>query len=81
MRAKKQRKDGYRGRWTVTGINRLTREREAITLPCQRDIAQNIYDRERKKPAHKRVYTHLKLECARGGGQRYSVRLIQIAGL
>ena len=68
MRAKKQRKDGYRGRWTVTGINRLTREREAITLPCQRDIAQNIYDRERKKPAHKRVYTHLKLECARGGG-------------
>ncbi len=80
MRAKKQRKDGYRGRWTVTGINRLTREREAITLPCQRDIAQNIYDRERKKPAHKRVYTHLKLECARGG-QRYSVRLIQIAGL
>ena len=72
MRAKKQRKDGYRGRWTVTGINRLTREREAITLPCQRDIAQNIYDRERKKPAHKRVYTHLKLECARGGATLFS---------
>ena len=45
MRAKKQRTDGYRGRWLVTGISRLTREREAITLPCQRDIAQNIYDR------------------------------------
>lgn len=81
MRAKKQRTDGYRGRWLVTGISRLTREREAITLPCQRDIAQNIYDRERKKPANKRVYTYLKLERAQGGRQRYSVRLIQIAGL
>lgn len=68
MRAKKQRTDGYRSRWLVTGISRLTREREAITLPCQRDIAQNIFDRERKKPANKRVYTHLKLERAQGGG-------------
>lgn len=67
MRAKKQRTDGYRGRWLVTGISRLTREREAITLPCKRDIAQNIYNRERKKPANKRVYTHLKLERAQGG--------------
>ena len=72
MRAKKQRTDGYRGRWLVTGISRLTREREAITLPCQRDIAQNIYDRERKKPANKRVYTHLKLERARGAATLFS---------
>ena len=77
MRAKKQRTDGYRGRWLVTGISRLTREREAITLPCQRDIAQNIYDRERKKPANKRVYTHLKLERARGGGNAIQLDLFK----
>ena len=67
-RSKKQRTDGYRGRWTVTGINRLTQERESITMPCQKEQAQAILDRETAKRASKRSYIRLKLERARGGG-------------
>lgn len=58
----------YRGRWCVTGVNRLTRQREAITIECSHETASRIYEREARKPAHKRSYTNLKLEKA--GGQQ-----------
>ena len=81
QKRKKQRTDGYRGRWTITGINRLTKEREQITTPCQREQAQAILDRENAKRASKRSYTHLKLERAGGGCYRYSIRTIQMTWL
>ncbi len=81
-RAKKQHTDGYRGRWTVTGVNRLTGERESITLPCRKEQAESIFNRETAKRASKRSYIRLKLERARGGGcNGYSVRTFQITWL
>lgn len=59
---RKKEKDGYRGRWCVTGINRLTGEREAVTLPCQEEQARQIFEREKSKRARKRAYIYLKLE-------------------
>lgn len=79
MRKKNKRQtDGYRGRWTVTGVNRLTGERESITLPCRKETAEAIYNREITKRANKRSYIRLKLERARGGCNGYSVRIIQL---
>jgi hypothetical protein len=81
-RTKKQRTDGYRGRWTVTGVNRLTGERESITIPCQYEQANAIYEKTKAKRASQRSYIRVKLERAGGGGSyRYSVRTIQMTWL
>ena len=80
-RAKKQRTDGYRGRWTVTGVNRLTGERESITIPCQYEQANAIYEKTKAKRASQRSYIRVRLERARGGSYRYSVRTIQMTWL
>ena len=80
-KTKKQRTDGYRGRWTVTGVNRLTGERESITIPCQYEQANAIYERLKAKRASHAV-THTQSWNVRGGGNyRYSVRTIQMTWL
>ena len=48
--------------WCVTGINRLTRQREAVTPPCSRENAEKVYLRNAGKPARKRSYIYLKLQ-------------------
>lgn len=45
----------------ITGKNKLTRQRDVITVPCSLANAKAILQREKAKPAHKRSYTNLKL--------------------
>lgn len=49
--------------YVVTGISRLTGQRERITPPCFHATASTIRDREMRRPARKRVYLRLKIEA------------------
>lgn len=49
-------------RYIITGIGRLTREREAITVPCSLEKCKSILAREKKKPSRKRDYLYLRME-------------------
>ena len=46
--------------WQITGINRLTGEREPITRALTYDMAMDIMDRERGR--RRRAYLKLKAE-------------------
>ncbi len=48
--------------YIVTGISRLTGQRESITIPCFHWTAQSICEREMQKPARKRGYLRLRVE-------------------
>ena len=49
--------------YVVTGVSRLTGQRERITPPCFHATASTIRDREMRRPARKRVYLRLKIEA------------------
>lgn len=46
----------------VTAVNRLTRQREAVTLPCSKDKATKILKREQKKAPGRRSWIYPKVE-------------------
>ena len=48
--------------WCVTGVSRLTGERQAVTGACPKDIAQELCEKEKKIPSKKRVYTRLRVD-------------------
>ena len=48
--------------YVVTGISRLTGEREAVSRPKPPMEAMMLRNKWKKVPASKRVYTHLKVE-------------------
>ncbi len=48
--------------YVVTGISRLTGEREACSIPVHKPMANLLYERWKSKPARKRDYLRLKLE-------------------
>lgn len=49
-------------KFIITGISRLTRERETITVPCSSEKCSKILEREKKKPSRKRDYLYLRME-------------------
>lgn len=49
-------------RYQITGINRLTHQRETVTVPCSKANAVAILQREKRKSSAKRDYIYLKLE-------------------
>ena len=53
--------------YVVTGVSRLTGQRERITPPCFHATASAICDREMRRPARKRVYLRLKIEAVGSG--------------
>ena len=57
--------------YIVTGISRLTGQRESITIPCFRWTAQSICEREMQKPARKRDYLRLRVEILPEGNGLY----------
>lgn len=48
--------------YCITGINKLTRKREVVTVPCSLPNAVGILKREKAKAPHRRAYTHLKIQ-------------------
>jgi hypothetical protein len=48
--------------YCITGINKLTREREVVTVPCSLPTAIDILKREKGKPSHRQSYLKLKIE-------------------
>lgn len=46
----------------ITGISRLTGERESISMAVPKDLADNICSRFKKIPSKKRVYLRPKVE-------------------
>ena len=48
-------------KYCITGKNRITRQREVITIPCSLQNAVDILAREKKKPAKKRSYLDLRI--------------------
>ena len=69
-------------RYVITGINRLTREREDISRPFDAAKAEKIFDEERRKPSRRRTFIYLKLreypyreeslKCSGGGKSVHS---------
>lgn len=49
-------------RYQITGINKLTREREVVTVPCSKSMAEAILQREKRKSSRRRDYIHLKMQ-------------------
>ena len=49
-------------KWQITGISKLTRKREVISIPCSKANAVAIYQREKRKSPTSRDYVYLKLE-------------------
>ena len=49
-------------KYRITGINRLTGQREPVTPCISEDSAVRILERERKKAARERVYIRLRKE-------------------
>ena len=49
-------------RYQITGINKLTREREVVCVPCSTANAEMIFQREKMKSPRRRDYVYLKLE-------------------
>lgn len=47
--------------YCIVGKNRLTRERQILTVPCSLANAVAILKREKAKPPKKRDFTHLKI--------------------
>ena len=50
-------------RYCITGINRMTRQRDILTPPCSMEKAVKIMNRELCKPASKREYLYLRREA------------------
>lgn len=48
--------------YCITGISKLTRKREIITVPCSKVNADDILKREKRKPARRRGYVYLRME-------------------
>lgn len=48
--------------YCITGISKLTKEREVITIPCSLPNAVEILKREKAKPPKKRSYINLKIQ-------------------
>ena len=48
--------------YVVTGISRLTGEREAVSKPKPVMQAISLRNKWKRKPARKRAYLHLKVE-------------------
>jgi hypothetical protein len=57
-----------RNLYVVTGVSRLTGQREVLTPPCFYATAKEIRDGEMRKPARKRVYLRLEIDAAPLGG-------------
>lgn len=55
-------------KYHITGINRLTRQREAVTPPCSSGTADAILAREKEKPSRKRIFTYLRKETCPPNG-------------
>lgn len=47
--------------YSIVGRNRLTRQREVITVPCSLPNAVAILKREKAKPPRKRDFIHMKI--------------------
>lgn len=47
--------------YCITGVNRLTRERQVITTPCSLSNAISILKREKAKSPKKREWIRLKI--------------------
>ena len=51
-------------KYVITGVSRLSGEREAISGPCAKWKAQQLCLRHSSIPSKRRVYTRLKVEPA-----------------
>lgn len=49
-------------KYHITAINPLTRQREAVTLPCSKAKADKMLAKEKKKPPRKRAWKYPKVE-------------------
>lgn len=49
-------------RYVVTGISRLTGEREACSIPVHRSTAEKLLRRWKQEPASKRDFLRLRME-------------------
>ena len=49
--------------YVITGISRLTGEREACSIPIHKSTARLLLQRWKSKPAHKRDYLYLRVEA------------------
>ena len=52
------KKKPIKAKWCVTAINRLTRQREAVTLPCAKDTASSMRAQLLRSRPGKRVYIY-----------------------
>lgn len=59
---KTRKKENIDTLWVVTGISRLTGERERCSMAAPKDVAQLLMVSWAVKPARYRLYTRLKLE-------------------
>lgn len=48
--------------YCVTGVSKLSDQREILTPPCSRQNALHILNREKAKPLRDRDYTLLRME-------------------
>lgn len=48
--------------YVITGISRLTGEREEISIPIHESTAKKLLSRWKGEPAHKRDYLRLRME-------------------
>ena len=48
--------------YCITGINKLTRERDVVSNPCTLANATAILNREKAKAPSRREYIHLKIQ-------------------
>jgi hypothetical protein len=48
--------------YCITGINKLTNERDVITVPCSLPTVLGILKREKAKAPHRQAYKNLKIE-------------------
>lgn len=53
-------------RYCITGVSKLTRQREVISVPCSKVNASAILTREKRKAARRRAYIYLRLEIYKG---------------
>lgn len=61
-------------RYCITGVSKLTRKRETITVPCSKVNASAILEREKRKAASRRDYLYLRIEIYKDHANQSKIR-------